>query len=64
MVLGSAHGGDRSSFSQLGCCSRELRSRRFEEEEGQTGVAFITDAISPSSARYRVDSGDGGAGGE
>lgn len=36
----------RVHFPQLGCCSRELRSRRFEEEEGQTGVAFITDAIS------------------
>lgn len=46
VVLGSAHGGEKSSFSQLGCCSRELRSRIFEEEEGQTGVAFITDAIS------------------
>lgn len=41
-----SRGGEKSSFSQLGCCSRELRSRRFEEEEGQTGVAFITDAIS------------------
>lgn len=47
-ALDSAHGGEKSSISQLGCCSsRELRNRRVEEEEGQTGVAFIKNAISP-----------------
>lgn len=46
-VPGSAHGGEKSSFSQPGCCSGELRSRRVEEEEGQTGMVFITNAISP-----------------
>lgn len=47
-VLDSAHLSEKSSISQLGCCSSgELRNQSVEEEEGQTSVAFIKNAISP-----------------